>query len=192
MAKCAIMAEIKEKVMLGINAASAILSFVAVLSIVTENSIAGMVVGAVVMITQLISAFKSFMESSSSRDTNRILNEILAEMKGMKDMMHGQYHSSNIQPTASTTNVPSLGFDEPSEVRQDVVSHPNDTEAIVRDLIDDMLTAVVDGTPLVQMTPSWTERKTAENVEGHENACEQDFDVRDAELAVVREPKKTV
>ena len=186
------MAQVNEKVMLGINTVAAIMSFVAVLSIVTKNSEAGIAVGVVVMIAQLIAAVKSFMESSSARDTNRILCDILTEMRGMKDMMHGQYHSSDIQPVALTSNAQSTGFDEPSEVRQDVVSHPNETEAIVRDLIDDMLTAVVDGTPLVQMKPSWTERKTAENVEGHETACEQDFDVRSAELAIVREPKKTV
>jgi hypothetical protein len=178
--------------MLCINSASAILSFVAVLSIVTKNFEAGITVGVLVMISQLIAAVKSFMESSSSRDTNRILNEILTEMKGMKDMMHGQYHSANILPGSLTTSPPSAGFDKPSDVRKDVVSHPNETEAIVRDLIDDMLTAVVDGTPLVQTTPSWTERKTAENVEGHGTVCDLDFDARTGELAVVREPKKTV
>lgn len=186
------MAPIDAIVMLSINIASAILSFVAVLSIVTKNFEAGIAVGVLVMISQLIAAVKSFMESSSSRDTNRILNEILTEMKGMKDMMHGQYHSSNILPGSLTASSPTAGFDKPSEVRQEVVSHPNETEAIVRDLIDDMLTAVVDGTPLVQMKPSWTERKTVENVEGHESACDLDLDARDAELAVVREPKKTV
>jgi hypothetical protein len=190
------MAPIDDIVMLCINIASAILSFVAVLSIVTKNFEAGVAVGVLVMISQLIAAVKSFMESSSAvraqQDTNRILNEILTEMRGMQDMMHGQYHSSNIQPGTLTSNAQSTGFDLPSEVRKDVVSHPNETEAIVRDLIDDMLTAVVDGTPLVQMTPSWTERKTAENVEGHESACDLDLDARDAELAVVREPKKTV
>jgi hypothetical protein len=178
------MAQVNEKVMLGINTVAAIMSFVAVLSIVTKNSEAGIAVGVVVMIAQLIAAVKSFMESSSAvraqKDTNRILNEILSRMRG-------QYHSSDIQPDALTSNVQSTGFDEPSEVR-----HPNETEAIVRDLIDDMLTTVVDGTPLVQMKPSWTERKTAENVEGHETACEQDFDARSAQLAIVREPKKTV
>jgi hypothetical protein len=190
------MARIDDIAMLCINSASSILSFVAVLSIVTKNSDAGIVVGVLVMCMQILAAIKSFMESNSAiraqQDTNRILNEISSKLSDMSDMMHGKYHSSNIQPAALTTNGPSLGFDEPSEVRQAVVSHPNDTEAIVRDLIDDMLTAVVDGTPLVQMTPSWTERKTAENVDGHETACDNDFATRADELAVVREPKKTV
>lgn len=169
--------------LLATNVAAAILTFFAALAFVAKIYALSVVILAAVMCMQILAAIKTFMESSSVTRELKVISMELRMIREDMRGMHGQYHAANI----ASARPP-----DPSEVHRDVVAFPNETEAIVRDLLDDMVTAVVNGMPNVQQTPPLSERQTAENIQRHEIVCEADLDAREAELDAMREPKKTV
>ena len=91
---------------------------------------------------------------------------------------------------ARFTSPPKIAVSDvaPSEV----VALPNITEAVVRDLLDDMITSIEQGKEtLSQRIVPYSEWMTERNIQEYDAKCEEAFVAREAEIRTLSE-KKTV
>ena len=167
-----------------------------VLSIVSNKPEVLVIVGAIAMIAQLIATFKALMNdcdiNRTLKDIHIELKEIREEMKQMNHMIHGPYHVADfgrpkslmiIDAPASKSQL--ISYERP------VVAFPNEAQAAVRDLLDDMITSIEHGKDTVtQSMVPYSEWATERNIHTFDATCDEAFADRDRQMILSLIDKK--